>query len=354
MPREPSDELSIDLQLLEGFEFACRPDCGLCCYAEPAATGAERARLLKIEPELPFRPESREYSRIGARPDGGACALLTENRCRAHAARPHPCRAFPVHVHIGERVQASLVLSCPGVALGPLAGWQSGSPRPTPKGLDGELAAVREEFEGSPVELLRSDATGRLARELRRRGVEPRELEGLRARARAQLPAPEPEILAEFAPPLSGGPLDEEPIFWDARLGLVLLSSSEDGLYVASRAREAGGVSALLGEFPLPEASPRLTSPAQQLLDGYLAYLGERDHFLWSVLAEGAVAASRSFEEEYLGTLAAVKEELLARASVRARLLGETGEKLDAEELGRGIRAMDNDLLDRPTLGSIL
>ncbi|MCI4363740.1 MAG: YkgJ family cysteine cluster protein [Thermoplasmata archaeon] len=354
MARVPAEDVAIDLRLLEGFQFSCRPDCGLCCYAEPAATPSERTRLLQIEPELPFRPESREYSRIVSRPDGGACSLLSANRCRAHPARPHPCRAFPVHVHIGERVQASLVLSCPGVELASLAGWTREGRKPGPKGLELELAAVREEFEDSPVELLQNDSTARLTRELRRRGIDRGGLENLRARTREALPSPEPERLADFEPPTSGGPLDEEPIFWDARLGLVLLSTSEEGLYEASGVREGGGIAASLGEFPPPEQLPRLTPPAEELLSGYLAYLGARDHFLWSVLAEGATSSSGSFAEEYLGTLAAVRGEVLARASVRARLLGETGERLGPEEVARGIRAMDNDLLDRPTLGSIL
>jgi hypothetical protein len=213
---------------------------------------------------------------------------------------------------------------------------------------------VREEFAASPVELLQADASARLARELRRRGLDSSELAYIRTEAAQQLPPADAERLADLEAPLSGGPLDEEPIFWDSRLGRVLLASTEEGLYEASAVREEGGIRSTLGEFPPPEVPPRLDAAAQQLLGGYLAYLAERDQFLWSVLAEGPLSESGSFEEEFVQTLAAVRAELLIRASVRARLLGETGERLGAAEVGRGIRAMDNDLLDRPTIGSIL
>jgi Fe-S-cluster containining protein len=354
VPRVAPSPPELDLRLLEGFSFACRPDCGLCCYAEPATTPRERARLVQIEPALEFRFESREYSRIAARSDGGACGLLSQNRCRAHAQRPHPCRAFPVHVHIGERAQASLVLSCPGVPLDPLTGWAGRAPRPEPQGLDAELEAVREEFAESPVELLQADASARLTRELRRRGLDASELARIRTETPQHLPSADPARLADLEPPRTGGPLEEAPLFWDSRLGRVLLALTEEGLYEASAVREEGGITSTLGEFPPPEAPPRLDAAALQLLSGYLAYLAERDQFVWSVLAEGPVSEAGSFEEEFGQTLAAVRAELLIRASVRARLLGETGERLGAEEVGRGIRAMDNDLLDRPTIGSIL
>jgi hypothetical protein len=45
---------------------------------------------------------------------------------------------------------------------------------------------------------------------------------------------------------------------------------------------------------------------------------------------------------------------VVVRASVRARLRGGDGILLTVDDLDRGIRAMDGDLLDRPTMGRVL
>ncbi|MCI4335416.1 MAG: YkgJ family cysteine cluster protein, partial [Thermoplasmata archaeon] len=244
----------MDLDLLRGFRFECRPDCGLCCFAEPAATAPERQRLIQLEPALRWVPEESGLERLGARADGGACQLLSASRCRAHAARPYPCRAFPVHVHIGERVQASLVLACPGLQWNSgTGGLGQGAP---PRGLESELEAVLQEATSSPLDALRADAASRLQRWLRRHRLSEEAWHGLREGVLEPiLRGEEPERSLDLAPPPIVDPLEERAIFWEQGTGVVLLATDADGAYDLSVPRESGGIAQRLGSLAPPAAA---------------------------------------------------------------------------------------------------
>jgi Fe-S-cluster containining protein len=339
----------VDLELLRGFEFTCRPDCGLCCYAEPAADAEERGRLIAIEPALNWQEEDALLARIAARPDGGACQLLDDCRCRAHGVRPYPCRAYPIHVYLGERAQASLVLSCPGVVLEALVASRGGARLPAPAGLDAELAAVTAEARSAPLGELLRGTERRFERSLRRARVTREEFEEARRSATDLRLSPRTET--ELAPPGPDEPLEELPLVWLPGRGVLLLSSHEDGSYEPLGAREAGGITDRLGRYPAPEVEPDLDEDGRAILGGYLRYLLRRDQYSWSVLYGFDPAEHDSFEEALRASLADVRGELLARASVLAQLGGGTGARLRAEEVGRGVRALDSDLLDRPSVG---
>ena len=51
---DPCPGPAIDLSLLHGFRFTCRPGCGLCCYATPAASPSEQQTLLRLDPSVRF------------------------------------------------------------------------------------------------------------------------------------------------------------------------------------------------------------------------------------------------------------------------------------------------------------
>lgn len=340
---------AVELDLLDGFRFTCRPDCGLCCYAEPAASRAERRALVQIAPELQWQEEDALLSRIAARPDGGACQLLEGARCRAHSARPYPCRAYPVHVHVGDRAQASLVLSCPGVGLGPLTANATGTRGAPPVGLDPELAAVQEEARAAPVDALLRRSSRLLDRALRASRLGREELEQARVRA-SDLRLPRRDD-SGLSPPGPEAPLEELPLVWTEHRGVVLLVRHDDGSYEPLRARESGGLSERLGRFHAAEPAAGLDAPAQDRLEGYLRYLLRRDQFVWSVVHEFDRDVDGEFEGALRRMLSEVRLELLARASVLARLEGRTGERLGVAELEAGIRAIDSDVLDRPGPG---
>ncbi|HTT15724.1 MAG TPA: YkgJ family cysteine cluster protein, partial [Thermoplasmata archaeon] len=115
MPGE-DETTRLDVALVQGFSFACRPDCGLCCFASPRISPGEQHALRVVAPQATFVGRGRDRY-LSARPDGGACQFLANLRCGVHAQRPAPCREFPITVHLGERLQASVVLSCPGLDL---------------------------------------------------------------------------------------------------------------------------------------------------------------------------------------------------------------------------------------------
>ncbi|HEV2231654.1 MAG TPA: YkgJ family cysteine cluster protein, partial [Thermoplasmata archaeon] len=139
--------IELDVALLNGFTFDCRPDCGLCCFAGPAVTAAEAPRLIQLADASAILEGPGGLGHLREQGNGGGCLFLEEHRCRAHPVRPFPCRSFPISVHLGVRAQATLVLSCPGLAAPGLDRWaRSGPGSQDPVGLAAELAAVRSEL----------------------------------------------------------------------------------------------------------------------------------------------------------------------------------------------------------------
>lgn len=349
----------LDMALLAGFRFQCRPDCGLCCYASPAVSPPERAALLQIRPELPFEPVEGDegFVLLPTRPDGGACVLLRANRCTAHEARPFPCRTFPVHGHVGRRLQATLVLSCPGLDLTPLHEWGTSEDgtRP-PVGLDGELEALRAESRKVPIlawEGEALDAEQRLLRRLRRGGAA-EEPSVVRAELRQQLVAPDPAQELVLPPPGEDAAVEELPVLFDRKYGRVALRSTELKTYELFALHETGSSPDRLAEIPLPDELPGLETAGRATLDGYLRYLLDRDHFLWSTYQEVRSGRDGALSDQLAANLTEAATEVVRRGTVLARFRGRAPERLGPEEILDGVKALDAELLDRPTLGRIL
>jgi Fe-S-cluster containining protein len=333
----------LDTTLLGGFQFECRPDCGLCCFSEPALTREESTRLLQIEPELPIEQGRGGWSYLAHRPNGGSCSLLTDLRCRAHAARPSPCAMFPVTVHVSDRAQATVVLSCPGLHPAGLLRWAEGPPRPAPaSGLGPEVEAAEREWH-------RSGST----RELERHRVRYRAgggsdvLDGARAEWHKELPWPNDDDFPPEAPPDPEDGFENLPITYSASHGRVAFGAHPGG-WQLFRLSEAGDAPEPLDVIPPPESVPALTFPARELARGYVHYLLERDDALDAVLAESEPEGptGAAIVADILRTTATA----LARASVLQRAEGRDG-PLDAADVWNGVRAVDAEWLDRPTVG---
>jgi Fe-S-cluster containining protein len=339
--------------LLRGFRYACRPGCGLCCYAEPRVDPTEKAELLRIAP-LTETVEATGASYLRARPEGGACQFLRSNRCSVHALRPHPCKEFPVHVHVGERLQATLVLSCPGVELGTLRDRSLRQELPTPVGLDSELAAVGRRLDPSVTRRMdeaRRRRT-RLVRVLDRAGRWMEE-EEVRSALRGKIPVAAAADYPAEDPPAAEEGLEFLPLYFDGRGGPVGLAEGLGG-WEALELRPSGGVERLVGVVPPPASPPALEPPAIGLLSGYLAYFLERDLLFASILprmAEVSEGTVRDWVEEELRAIGAM---VVSRGSVRAKLAGHPGEPLTEADIEAGIRATDQDRLDVPTWGDRL
>jgi Fe-S-cluster containining protein len=343
----------LDVRLLAGFTFACRPDCGLCCYAEPRVEAAERGRLLSIVPEAELvTREGGEF--LGSHPDGGACQLLDANRCRGHSARPHPCREFPLTAHVGTRVQATVVLSCPGVDLTALQHFGSRGPADVRGAFATELAALRERVAPSTARRLESSARRR--RKIARILDEERRWEDdevVRERLRRSVPLPGPEDFPVPDPPSAEDGLDALPLFFDGRDSPVALAAGLGGWELHELA-PGGGFARSLGVIPPPGRPPELGPEAAAYLRGYLRYWLERDALFGMVHVAMLRADAGTVSDWIEAELREIGALVLARAGVRAKLTRGIVGRLTPAQLLDGVRATDQDLLDRETWGDRL
>lgn len=342
----------LDTELVRGFRFQCRPDCGLCCYAEPRIEVGERTRLLQIVPELELRGTGT-HRYVAARPDGGACQLLADQRCRAHGARPAPCREFPLVVHIGERLQATVVLSCPGVDLDGLAP-DAGGREVVSESLASELESLRARIQ--PATARRLVEAGRR----RRRRVRELTADGrwedeavVRRRLFSAPPRPRDEDFPVEDPPTKDDGLEHLPLFFDRRASPLALAAGLGGWELLELS-PSGGVRRSWGVVPPPDRRPATDAEATALLDRYLAYWLRRDALFGFVLEEMATSDDGTVGEWVERELREIGATVLARADVRARSSRGDVAQLRREDIADGIRATDQDYLDRPTWGDRL
>jgi hypothetical protein len=342
-----------DFALVSGFRYRCLPGCGLCCYTTPAVAPGERARLIQLDPTVPLIDTSAGWAQIASRPDGGACHFLRNERCNCHAVRPATCGEFPLSVHVADRVQVSVVLTCPGVDLSTLAERSHGEPvGPISSDLNSEVESVNSEVRSA-------EATGQLRwasqrrrnveRRLRREGQWQTEHE-VRSRLRGRLEDAIPTYLPPEDPPEDEEELESLPMFYDPELGRVAWRTHPGGVEFVEL-RESGGVGKHFEVLPSPTRSPGFDQPGRDLLLGYLAYVLQRDATIgaaYDTLLQGEVGRPDQIVAEDLGMIAAQ----VVRLAVLRRALtsGERGE-LTARNVENGIRATDMDILDRPTAG---
>jgi len=329
--------------------FACRPGCGLCCYTSPRLSPSERTQLLTI---APLEVSSNWTTEIPARPEGGACMLLSDNRCRVHEGRPSPCAMFPVSVHLSWRAQASIVLSCPGVDLSLLHGIRRGGEDAAPTGLAREVAAAAAAV-NRVAKADRDRIERRWFRAVREAESGGETVDGARTELLSHLPSVEPEDLGEESLPESSAGVDRLPMFFDERYGRVALAATSQGIEVLVL-DERGGAPERLATLPPVELPPRLTARGADLFDSYRRYFVARDAFVGMALADDSWDPATPISERLSGDLHEIGGTVLARARIRALLAGGSGELLDAEEVADGIRATDADYLDRPTVGAWL
>jgi hypothetical protein len=291
---------------------------------------------------------------VGSRPRGGACFFLTSASCRCHSNRPFPCAEFPLTVHVGARVQTSVVLSCPGIALDRLDDWSDGSGVSEPPiGLDAELVRVRDELRSAADRGFLSKASARrqaLERRLTRSGLWHAE-DDVRRSLRGHLPLPSSD---DFPPkdllPASAR-LEELPLFHDERHGIVALRRHGGGIELLSL-RESGGIDQRLGIYGIPSEPPPMSDDGRRLLRGYLSYCLERDETFGVAYARLLAGLREPLVSLVADDLREIGTQVLTRALWRRELDGTpSGSALARSDVEKGIRATDMDFLDRPTAG---
>jgi len=350
--RAPIYRATLDIDLLSGFGFSCIPGCGLCCFTSPRLAPGDETPLVAAHPEIKLATHGAERC-IVARPRGGACQFLSGTRCEAHPVRPAPCREFPVSVHIGTRLQATVVLSCPGVPVEPLIARSVPGEGVASVGFHSELESVRARISreaGRRIE----EATRRRRRILRELDAEGRWVDEERVRTHlgTKRLAPSPAEYAPEDPPFGQDDLELLPMYYDQRSGPVALAKGLGG-WEARELSAEGGYEAI-GVVAPPDRRPVASEDAEALLEAYLRYVLARDSFLAAVHLELAQGREGSVMEAALEDLHAVGSLVLARGSARAKLRGNSGVSLGRDDIERGIRATDLDWLDRPTWGSRL
>jgi Fe-S-cluster containining protein len=112
----------VDLSELSGRTYRCVDDCALCCLCQPELLPDEE-KVFRADPCLSkgvcdshISPDVKGAA-IGLRGRHGACHFLTDRRCTIYGRRPHYCKAFPLNVFVGWRVQVNANLSCRGMGL---------------------------------------------------------------------------------------------------------------------------------------------------------------------------------------------------------------------------------------------
>ncbi len=351
----PSDRTPppLDTSTLAGLRYECLPDCGLCCYAEPLVVPAEKEGLLRIVPEIEFSRRGR-FEFIRSNPEGGACQLLAGNRCRAHSVRPSPCREYPLAGYVGTRVQAVAVLTCPGIDLTFLDGYRGPTNAPPPQGLDSELAALRARLSKGVGRRLEENQRRRrqISRSLAVDGRWIDETE-VRRQLRDRLPGPLNEDLPVWDPPSQKDGLELLPLVFDHRAGPLAFAGRPEG-WELLELRPQGGVERSLGVTLPPDHLPVLSEEAQRILAGYLRYWLERDQLFGFVHLDMAENGNRNVVEGVAAELRRIAAIAVSRAYVLAGLCRGTVGQISGTDLHQGIRATDQDLLDRPAWGTRL
>ncbi len=343
----------LDTSLLAGVRYSCLPDCGLCCYAEPLVAPAERAGLLRIVPDIELVTRGK-FEFVRSNPEGGACQLLADHRCRAHTARPSPCREYPLAGHVGTRLQAVAVLTCPGIDLTFLDGYHGPAGASPPQGLDLELASLRARVS--------EGVERRLEESRRRRRQISRALSGdgrwvdedeVRRQLQERPPFPRDEEFPPWDPPSQEDGLELLPLVFDGRDGPLAFSAEPEGWELLELSPK-GGIEMSLGVASPPDRLPVLSEEARRLLSGYLRYWLARDQLFGTVHLEMA----KSHQGDVTDCVAAELRQIAATAISRAAVLASLGRgrvgPLSGSDLVQGIRATDQDLLDRPTWGTRL
>ncbi len=253
-------------------------------------------------------------------------------------------------VHVGERLQASLVLSCPGLDLG---GFRRDERGAEPEGLSDELAAVRARV--GPETRRQLEQAVRRRRTLRRRlGAEGRweEETEVRAALREAVPTPDRDDFPSVPPPPIEGPWEALPMYFDQRAAPVALAERGDG-WVAVELSAAGGGRSVGVAVP-PDRPPELDVSARELLTHYLRYWLERDAFFGALHLEMLDQRPGRMREEAGRALREIGAATVTAAAVRAQLDRGVVGTLGLDDIVRGIRVVDLDWLDRPTWGGRL
>jgi len=375
----PSAGFPLDLSELEGRSFDCIDDCQLCCLCQAELLPQEEQYFKRNFPQrVVTRRIPHRHTALALKQGSGPCTFLDDRRCSIYPNRPHYCRQFPFHLHLMDRVQVSLDLSCRGA-------WAGRGEDAIPLGLN--LVKENERQLRRGLEEAR-EVHRQFLVNCREAGIEPSPKE-LRARFKAvshhiadlsflgwvldqsvedgplvldqhpddlKLDESRAEELRQAAMEVSLESLSSEdplssPVYCDPQGKWWVFISSEGELDMY-QLLEDGGMERVRGVDPkqVPLLAPK--GLGAKLFEDYLNILNRRD----SVLGHAYyLLDDYGYDDElpnvYYGMLASSGLDLLWRASLIAHI---NGGALDENGVREGIIFYDMDLLDAPTIGAFM
>jgi len=375
-----------DFSELRGLTYRCLDGCALCCLCQPELLPEEKPLFLS-DPELKKAVSDRHISpdvrgaALRLHGSHGACILLKNRRCTNYDRRPHYCRAFPVSIFLGWRVQLNANLSCRGLfqdgesleRLGEEIIGQMGPQRISKERISS--ARVFEQFKHNlrdtrtaqsfesvreVAAVLGEDMTDRLG--LSRiltyasHGRTRPNSKAAEIAKRARTVNPDADIdelgVALGTELFDLTDLSYLPVYVDENLDWTIFRL-EGREIIGYRLEEDGAIEELSRTKPDDIELVPMTSEGRKALREYLALTNRRDCFLGhAAYLSDMDGYEHNFGQVYLGTLAETAVDLWWRASFLARLSG--GGDLDCRAVRDGAVFLDMDVLDQPTIGAFL
>jgi len=366
-------DIDIDLSELEGRSFACLDGCGSCCLCQPELLPKEAEFFRRARRSAVVMAGEPAHPALALKKGQGACVLLGgERRCEFYRDRPHYCRQFPFHVHLGDRAQVVLDLSCRGAWAGAGDALREGralvqksrnriaDALDVTKGVYAEFESIcREAGVFKPAPELRGAMESAIPRMadpqylMRMLEASAEEDEMAMPEEAASYPVSELEASAAEAglESLAAEDVFSAPLYCDPQMRWLALLASDGGVDV----REIRDDGSLADGRRIEAADVRLLRPEGDGLDVYLSYLSvlnRRDSMMgYAYWLMDEYDYGDFLANTYFGAMAAAATDLLWRSSLIAML---NGGRLDRAGMIEGIIAYDQDRLDAPVIGAFL
>jgi len=382
-----SDEiLETDLSELDGLTYTCVDGCALCCLCQPELLPDEE-RGFRGDPVLSAGLADRHISpdvtgaAIKLQGAHGACHFLRQRRCAIYARRPHYCRAFPLSVFAGWRIQLNANLSCRGMGL-PGEGLTATARTLLGQYGAGELMGELQEAKEVFVEFSRNTRDAKVAQSVPSlrdaadalmddltdglglsrmltyaesgRTRQNSTSQDIARRARSTEPEADVDDLGISIgtelfdlPDLSYLPVYvAEDLTWK----IFRLVGGDIVGYVL---HEDGGTDEFSRVDPSDVTLMPMSAGGRHAFGKYLRTVNQRDCFMGHAAhLLDMEDYSYSLAQAYIGAMGHTAVDLWWRASFLARQRG--AETLDEKGVREGIVFFDMDLLDQPTIGAFL
>lgn len=376
----------IDLSELQGLTYTCLDGCALCCLCQPELLQDEERAFRadeSLSKGLADRHISPDVRGAAIRLQGahGACHFLKGRRCSIYERRPHYCRAFPLSVFAGWRIQLNANLSCRGIGL-PGDSLETSGRELLAKYADGEL---NEELDGAKqvfAEFSRNTKDAKVAQSVSSlrdaaealiddfsdelglsrmltyaqsgRTRQNSSAQDIARRARNTEPeADVADLATSIGIELFDLPdLSYLPVYVDEHMTWRIFKLVRDEI-VGHVLDEDGTTRDDSRTDPTDVTLLNMSAGGRKVFLDYLRTINQRDCFVGHAAhLLDLEDYSYNLAQAYIGAIGHAAVDLWWRASFLARLKAE--ESLDEKGVREGIIFFDMDLLDQPTIGAFL